>query len=41
MGLVIQPKILHCINNVNYTNLADLLNDETIFELNKTNDNIF
>ena len=35
MGPVIQPKILHCINNVNYTNLADLLNDETIFELNK------
>lgn len=41
MGPVIQPKILHCINNVNYTNLEDLLNDETIFELNKTNDNIF
>jgi hypothetical protein len=41
MGPVIQPKILEGINSVNASNLAALLDDQTIFGLNKTATDIF
>jgi len=41
MGPVIQPKILQAINNVASNNLGALLDDETIFGLNKTTTDIF
>jgi len=34
MGPVIQPELLHSINNVSSTELSNLLDDETIFGLN-------
>ena len=41
MGPVIQPKILQAINNVASNNLGALLDDETIFGLNKSANDIF
>lgn len=36
MGPVIQPKLLQDINNVNQSNLSALLDDQTLFGLNKS-----
>ena len=41
MGPVIQPKILSSINGVSQDNLQLLLDDQTLFGLNKTPDDIF
>lgn len=41
MGPVIQPKILQAINNVKQENLASLLDDQTLFKLNKDANDIF
>ena len=41
MGPVIQPKILQSINNVKEENLASLLDDQTLFGLNKSENDIF
>ena len=41
IGPVINPKILQGINNVNSNNLAQLLDDQTIFGLNKDSNDIF
>ena len=41
MGPVIQPRILQGINNVQQNNLATLLDDQTIFGLNKDANDIF
>ena len=41
MGPVIQPKILSGINSVDANNLADLLDDQKIFGLDKGSDDIF
>jgi hypothetical protein len=41
MGPVIQPKILSSINSVPQNNLSLLLDDQTLFGLNKTPDDIF
>jgi hypothetical protein len=41
IGPVIQPKILSSINNVPQNNLSLLLDDQTLFGLNKTPDDIF
>jgi hypothetical protein len=41
MGPIIQPKILKGINNVNSNNLPSLLDDQSIFGLNKKKDDIF
>jgi hypothetical protein len=41
MGPIIQPKILSSINNVPSYNLSLLLDDQTLFDLNKTPDDIF
>ena len=41
MGPVIQPRILQGLNSVDSTNLAALLDDQTIFNLNKGPDDIF
>jgi len=41
MGPVIQPKILQAINNVKQDNLASLLDDQTLFGLNKDANDIF
>jgi hypothetical protein len=41
MGPVIQPKILDAINKVDSNNLSALLDDQTIFGLNKDQNDIF
>lgn len=41
IGPVIQPKILQGINNVDSNNLGDLLDDQKIFGLNKSPNDIF
>jgi len=41
MGPVIQPKILEAINSVNPANLNSLLDDQTLFGLNKDSNDIF
>jgi hypothetical protein len=41
MGPVIQPRILQGINNVQQNNLTSLLDDQTIFGLNKDANDIF
>jgi hypothetical protein len=41
MGPVIQPRILQGINSVTPNNLAELLDDQTIFGLNKDTNDIF
>lgn len=41
MGPVIQPRILQGINNVSPNNLADLLDDQKIFGLDKSPNDIF
>ena len=41
MGSVIHPKILQAINNVNQSNLSSLLDDQTLFGLNKGSNDIF
>lgn len=41
MGPVIQPKILEGINNVDSNNLGSLLDDQTIFGLDKSSGDIF
>jgi hypothetical protein len=41
MGPVIQPKILQSINSVKQENLSNLLDDQTLFGLNKDTNDIF
>ena len=41
MGPVIHPQILQAINNVNQSNLYSLLDDQTLFGLNKGQNDIF
>jgi hypothetical protein len=41
MGPVIHPRILQAINNVNQSNLGSLLDDQTLFGLNKGPNDIF
>ena len=41
MGPVIQPKLLQSINNVKQENLSNLLDDQTLFGLNKDANDIF
>ena len=41
IGPVINPKILQGINNVNSDNITELLDDQKIFGLNKSTDDIF
>jgi hypothetical protein len=41
MGPVIQPQLLNAINNVNQSNLSVLLDDQTLFGLNKTTTDMF
>ena len=41
MGPVIHPKILEGINNINQTNLSALLDDQKIFGLDKSQNDIF
>lgn len=41
IGPIIQPKILAGINNVSSTNLSQLLDDQTIFKLDKSSNDIF
>ena len=41
IGPVIQPKILQGINNVDSNNLASLLDDQKIFGLDKSPNDIF
>ena len=41
MGPVIHPKILQAINNVNQSNLSSLIDDQTLFGLDKGQNDIF
>ena len=41
MGPVIQPRILEAINSVNPSNLNSLLDDQTLFGLNKGPNDVF
>jgi hypothetical protein len=41
MGPVIHPKILQAINNVNQSNMSSLLDDQTLFGLDKGQNDIF
>ena len=41
IGPVIQPKILQCLNNVDSNNLGELLDDQKIFGLDKSPNDIF